>query len=161
MTPFLNGYDYPSRKSYSKMKGSQLSPNDKMLFILHADDGHLEQADTGRTNYVLTLYRVSKNVTFFTDRPARKAGKISVEEFLETFRQEKPNAGLVSSQTHPERSRSRFSDIPVTLSNPKYDSKNDRMTMDVEILGGNQRVQTGDLGSTTLFIDDFGPFAGG
>ena len=157
MTPFVFGDEIHRRKSYSQMN---LSPNDKMLFILHAQDGHLEQDGSQRNRYRLTLYNVSRDVTFFTERPARKAGRISIEQFLKIFGQEKPNAGLVSS-LGPKRSRTHFSDIPVTLINPRYDKENDRMTIDVEILGRNQRVQTGDLGPTTLFIDDFGPYPGG
>ena len=84
-----------------------------------------------------------------------------VGDFLRYFKEANPNAGLVSGIDSKIRSQTKFSDIPVMLSNPRYDRQNSRLVLDVEVLNKEQRVPTGDLGPTTLFIDDYGPYPGG
>jgi len=158
-TPLMS--DQSIARSYAYAQMTDLSPDDKMLFILNAQDGHLESKPMMKNRYMLTLYNVSKEVTYFTDRPARKAGKVSIDVFLQTFRQEQPNAGLVSAIHGNETMSPKFSDIAVTLSNPRYEAKHNRLTIDVDPIEKGVRVSTGDLGATTLFIDDFGPFPGG
>lgn len=157
---FLFGDDHGRSRRHSRMS-TDLSPTDKVLFILHAKDAHLEKNPPKKGAYILTLYNVSDDVTYFTDRPARKAGKMSMNRFLKTVGDGRPNAGLVSSQASQKRSSANFSDVPITLSNLQYDNANNRMTLDVEIIGKSPSIETGDLGSTTLFIDDFNPYPGG
>lgn len=167
ISSFLFGDEYMRGRSYSRtnqrmIPGSgKLNRADNMLFILHAQDGHLQKNPDKRSLYLLTLYNVGRDVTYLTDGPSRKAGKLTVEEFIKSFRHEKPNAGLVGSQDSLTGSYAKFSDITMTLSNPKYDKVNNRLIVDVEILGRRQSLPSGDLGATTLFIDDFSPYPGG
>ena len=136
------------------------SQKEEMLFILHAQDGHLSTNSNNRNQYFLTLYNVSKNVTYFTERPDRKAGKISLEKFImewdfgkDSFREDKPNAGLVTFLDFRKKGEKQFSDVPISLNNPQYDKKNNRLIFNVQILEKQKTIPTGDLGETSLFID--------
>jgi len=153
---YNNSYpDSPYQKSQQK--------EEEFLFIFHAKDGHLQSMDRG--SYELTLYNADKNVTYFTDRPNRKAGKISISQFLrewdmgmDSLRQDNPNAGLVSFSK--PFGKDQFDDIPVILSDPHYEQQHDRLTFQVKLLEKHQKIPTGDLGETTLFIDMAQQFTG-
>jgi len=136
---------------------------EKLLFIFHAKDGHLQSVRGG--TYELTLYHVNKSLTYFTDRPDRRAGKMSVTQFLDrwamgedSYKKDNPNAGLVSISESSLNGQ--FSDIPVTLSDPRYDQKHDRLTFRIKPLEKKQKILTGNLGETTLFIDMAQQFTG-
>lgn len=145
-----NRATYSTKEVRSKYSGSDL------LFILHAKDGHIAMDTTG--GYFLTLYGVSKNVTYFSEKPNRKAGKVTTEQFLtgwdkgkHSFRRDSANAGIVtySNTLGPER----FTDFPVVLTNPQYEKEPGRVTFDITRLEKGEMIPTGDLGEVTLFVD--------
>src|SRR5215207_9435042 len=60
--------------------------------------GILDQATEGIQSWMLTLQGAPAQTVFFSDRPARIAGAISTEQFLETLdfsADDPPNAALV------------------------------------------------------------------
>jgi len=130
--------------------------DEELLFIFHAKDGHLQSI--GHGSYELTLYHVDKSITYFTDRPERKAGKMPLSQFLrewdmgkDPFKRDKPNAGLVTFSS--SSGKNQFDDIPVILSDPQYNQQNDRLTFQVKPIEKYQKIPTGDLGESTMFID--------
>lgn len=149
--------DYTSKHSFEKERN-------EFLFILHAKDGHIAMDTKG--GYFLTLYGVSKNVTYFSERPNRKAGRVSTEQFLSnwskgenSFRKDEPNAGIVTySQT---LGPVRYSDFPVILKNPHYEEDANRATFDIKRLEVGETIPTGDLGEITLFVDGNVPLVNG
>jgi len=141
---------------YSSSQERSQKKDEGFLFIFHAKDAHLQSIDND--TYKLTFYHVDKTVTYFTDRPERKAGKMSMSQFLRgwdmgknSFRKVKPNAGLVSFSGFSGKNQ--FDDIPVILSDPQYEQQHDRLTFHVTPIEKNQKIPTGDLGESTLFVD--------
>jgi len=111
------------------------------LFVLSATSGSLK-GDT------LTLDGVP-NVIYFTDRPARKAGHISVSEFIEmwskgvdSFKGDPPNATL--SVLKKEGAKN------VVIELKSVEQKDGSLYFKVVLLEGNI---TGSFESSTLFID--------
>jgi hypothetical protein len=70
------------------------------LFVLTAAGGRLERLPGARSDFRLVLRAPARNVTVFSDRPARKVGKRSVTGFVQSWRRfgfgrVPPNAALV------------------------------------------------------------------
>jgi hypothetical protein len=103
----------------------------------------------------LTLHNVSPSVIFFSDRPQRIAGHITIDGFLQawgegedSFAEDPPNANL-STLTHDS-----INNVVIELINPRMSGNT--LQYDVVILEG-ELPTTG--GMSSLFID--GLFAGG
>jgi hypothetical protein len=127
---------------------------EELLFVMFSKDCYLKMEKTDSTSGTLTLYNVNKNMTYFTDRPYRKAGQMNTEKFIDNwnknFKNEPPNASFVCFYSKKEQ---KFSDVPVELHNPKYDSKNDRLVFDIKLIEKGQIVEDGHYGEMVLFID--------
>ena len=133
----------------------------QLLFILHADSARL---DLGEDPYngSLTLHKVNDSVAFFSERPNRRAGSISLKKFLagwdqgrDNFDLQPPNAGLIffSPSNSPKVSTAHYSELNLVLHNPRYDSKRDTLRFDVSLLGLASSPPEGNLLEPTLFID--------
>jgi hypothetical protein len=127
---------------------------EELLFVMFAKDCYLKKNKTDNTSGTITLYNVSKKMTYFTDRPYRKAGQMETEKFIDNwhknFKNDPPNASFVCFYSKKE---DKFSDVPVELHNPRYDSKNDRLIFDIKTLEKGQLVEDGHYGEMVLFID--------
>ena len=97
----------------------------------------------------------NKHTTWFTDRPERKAGKISSQAFFDvwnkgddSFGKVNPNAALVCMRG------SEVIEHVVTLSRPDYSAENDDVTYDIEYVDATGPADTETCTSdVTLFID--------
>jgi hypothetical protein len=138
-------------------KKEKTSSKEQFLSVLFAKDCNFKMDKTDNTSGTLTLHHVNRKMTFFTDRPYRKAGQMETEKFMgnwnKTFKNDPPNAGFVCSYNKKDK---KFTDIPIELHNPKYDSKNDRLIFDIKVLEKGQTVEDGNYGEIVLFIDMFG-----
>lgn len=122
---------------------AQLPTTAGQLYVLNAGGG-------GRTGDVLRLTQVSGRVVFFTDRPARNAGQLSIQEFVagwttNGFAADPPNADLqvgVGTQA---------TGYPVELHDPVYDASDDTLTFRITSLDGRQAPA--EFGAAVLFID--------
>ncbi|MCP4229150.1 MAG: hypothetical protein GY771_03255 [bacterium] len=117
------------------------SENPQYLFVLSAESGTYEDGK-------LTLKSVPA-VLYFSDRPNRIAGHISLEEFvkiwgegIDSFKADPPNATLSILEEDGN------TDIIVELMNPLLIENG--VTFDITILDGKIPVS---FGSSALFID--------
>ena len=112
-----------------------------VLFALVADSGSID----GNS---LMLYSVPR-VTWFTDRPFRKAGFTSVDNFLaawdtgHTFASNPPNAVLAIPDSQG------IGETVIELKNAKQ--KNGAIIFQVIVIKGE--LPTGKFGPATLFVD--------
>ena len=124
------------------------SKNTGYLFVLSATSGSLK-GDT------LTLNGVP-NVIYFSDRPARKAGHLSLEKFVEmwdkgddSFKADPPNATLSVLKKDGAKN--------VVVELTSVEQKHGSVVFKVAVLKG---MSPESLSTSTLFIDDF-PFGPG
>ncbi len=99
-------------------------------------------------------------VSFFTDRPVRVAGEVPTKTFIKTwsegsfsFAKVNPNAALLSNvkDSVDKQGVQRF----VTLSNPVYQAKLDRLVLNVaRINDTDPTLQPMQLANMALFIDN-------
>jgi hypothetical protein len=101
---------------------------------------------------VLTLKGVAQETLYFSDRPERIVGRVTTQEFVDTwadghesFKADPPNA-ILSILRKPEAQ-----DIALVLKNPRI--KGDDLIYDVDVLDGIAMV-SGEVSS--LFIDTIG-----
>ena len=134
------------------VKATKEQTKEELLFVMAAKDSKVK-SNNGKVGELI-LYQVDKSVTYFTDRPMRKAGKMSMEAFLKLwdkgFEKDHPNSAFVYFE---EDGKTVYTDIPVILDHPKYDKEHDRLTFDIKVLEEKQRLKTGHFGEVTLFVD--------
>lgn len=136
-----------------------------LLYVQETAGGSIERAGDGA--YRLRLTGVSPQVTTFTDRPRRQAGRQGLERFVGSwkangFAADPPNAALVLDDAPASR------DVALlTLSHPHYDRARQTLTYRATPLRGRDAaltsfarradpVRAADLGPASLFIDDSG-----
>ncbi len=142
-----------------------------LLFVTSGASGTLAPVPGSSSTYSLTLQGLDRNVVWFTDHPARKAGTVPAGAFVQDwagygFAADPPNAALVLDAAHPGQ------DTAVgSLSSPSFDPGTDTLRADVTVFTGQRLKQvTGDLadkarratgatlpasfGGASLFIDD-------
>lgn len=114
--------------------------------------GILDQATEGVQSWMLTLQGAPAQTVFFSDRPARIAGAISTEQFLETLdfsAENPPNAALVIGTEDD-------ADVVILeLTEPVYDPEAATLTYITKILEIDM-LETAGYGFTT---DPLGPDA--
>lgn len=127
-----------------------------LLFVVHANQGQYSEGK-------LMLTDVGKGVSYFSDRPVRKAGMVEMEKFLtawsknekDNFSQNPPNASLVAY----EGAGDKYSEVTVEIQNPNYERN--MLTFDVKFIGEKKLDENAHLEGILLFIDDepvyFGP----
>ncbi len=118
--------------------------NAKVLFVVQAPSGTLEPTK-------LTLKNPDKHLVWFTDRPAREAGRFSLEAAVANWDQSglnmtPPNAALTLNEKET---------VIVTLNHPVFDTKNDTLTFMVSQIGPSNMDTTKPITfkDGSLFID--------
>ncbi len=109
-------------------------------------------------NYEMVMSGVKKQVLWFTDRPAHKAGMWAMPHFIQEWKQgqtnffvDHPNAAL-SANTKTDGSGQNVLKV-LELSNPNYNAENDTLTYDAHvILDVNHNMDNEHLYHGTLFI---------
>lgn len=109
-----------------------------------------------------SVYRVklkNPSVGYFTDRPARKVGSVSPENFIQiwnkgkdSFAQDNPNAALVAGLVLQGAVSSQQY---VQLSNPKLDVKAKVLSFDLKSIDQAVSIAEGSYKNTVLFVDNF------
>ena len=125
----------------------------KFLYTLSAKSGTFEN---GR----ITLKDVPL-VVYFSDRPARISGMLSIQVFAQgwdkgsdNFRTDPPNGTLSIL------GKDGANNVVLELSNPDVKVKEGSISFKVRVLDKGTNIPK-SFGNSTLFIDDFGPFPGG
>ncbi len=92
------------------------------MFVLRADTGVIAKADGG---YTLTLQDMDNKVLYFSDRPVRRAGFMTVDNFMsgwtkgsDSFQANPPNAAIVHAKLKTD-DKGIAQALPVELMNPK------------------------------------------
>jgi hypothetical protein len=142
------------------------------LFVLTAASGTLERAAGPSPAFELVLRRPARDVTMFTDRPARRAGEQPLGSFVRRwgrlgFADVPPNAALVLADAPSNRDV-----LIVELSRPRIGADGGRLAFRAEVLTGNPRgllrefAKRADrrvpdrFGRVSLFVDPSGQSVG-
>lgn len=100
------------------------------IFIQEGKGGTFVKDETG--NYTLTITGAVPYTVYFSDRPARDAGMVEMERFLEGFNfdpNNPPNALLTIREGEEERDM-----IVVELTEPGYDNATDTLTYKAKVI---------------------------
>jgi hypothetical protein len=136
------------------------------LFVQNAEYAILKPVKGDKQSYTLTLHHLEPQVIFFTDRPKRVMGHISLEDFVklwqgktdDNFTADAPNVGVNGIKFHGLLNRKNV-DVVAELSNPVYDAKENSMTFTAKVLADeknnlpNHKVR---LQHISLFFDNMG-----
>ena len=112
--------------------------------------------------YVLTIKNADDYVSYFSDRPKRQAGSISLKEFINmwsnktiknNFAVSPPNAAIIVVTKAGERKK-----VVVEVTNPIL--QKNRLSYDLKAIEAHP-LPTGELKHVTLFFDDISWNPGG
>src|SRR3990167_3150972 len=123
-----------------------------LLFVLRAETGVIAKTDDG---YTLTLQGVDDKVLYFSDRPVRKAGFITMTQLMgdwakgkNSFQANPPNAAIVHAALKTNE-KGIAQAIPVELTNPVVTANG--WTFDLQDLKG--KITAGHYNGIIVFID--------
>jgi hypothetical protein len=142
------------------------------LFVLTAANGTLERVPGRSREFELVLRQPARDVTMFTDRPARRAGEQPLGRFVRRwgrlgFGEVPPNAALVLADAPSSRDV-----VVVELSRPRLGAGGRTLAFRAEVLTGSPRgllreyARRADrrvadrFGRVSLFIDPSGQEVG-
>ena len=123
----------------------------QLLFILHATHGYY-------ANGKLTLTNISPAVSYFSDRPFRRAGTMEMAHFLDAWTTDKresnfttnpPNAGLVFFEEQGKK----YSEISLELMSPEYDENKGVLIFDVRFLDNKELPNNKQMDEVSVFVD--------
>ncbi len=100
------------------------------IFVQEGAGGSFVKDESG--NYTLTITGVIPYTLYFSDRPARDAGIVEMDQFLEgfSFHPDNPPNALVAIREGEEESDM----IVVELTAPQYDGTNDTLTYQAKVI---------------------------
>lgn len=137
------------------------------LFVQNAEYAILKPASKNdKQNYTLTLHRIEPEVIFFTDRPQRVMGHISLQDFVklwqgksgDNFTADAPNVGVNGIKFRGLLNHKNV-DVVAELTNPVYDAKAKTMTFNAKVLSdekNNLPDHKVRLQHISLFFDNLG-----
>jgi hypothetical protein len=118
------------------------------MLVMYAHNAHSMAFSDGK----LQLHGVSPTIIFFSDRPVREVGHMTIQDFVDhwnegkdSFAADPPNAVLSIFDND------NITDVVIVLSNPRLDGLN--MAYSVRVLDGELPAFGG---SSSLFIDPIG-----
>ncbi len=125
-----------------------------LLFVLKADTAVIAKDDTG---YTLTLKGMDNKVLYFSDRPVRRAGFITMDALMtdwskgpNSFQDNPPNAAIVHADLKTN-DKGVAQAIPVELMNPT--AVDGGWMFHLKNLDGS--VSMGDYNGVSVFVDDY------
>ena len=134
-------------------KGAHVEEKASFLFVLRAVTGVITKTNGG---YTLTLKGMDDKVLYFSDRPVRKAGFITLTQFMDdwskgndSFKKTPPNAAIVHAALYPS-DKGRAQALAVELTNPT--NTGDGWTFDMKVMGGGM-LDEAVLSQVSVFVD--------
>jgi hypothetical protein len=125
-----------------------------VLYVVHAKQGQLQ-----KTKQQDKLVLSGVHVSYFSDRPVRKAGKVNVAKFVtdwskgaNNFSADNPNAALVADLDVLKKNNELESFI--VLSKPNYNAQTKTVTLNVHALNPTKQLQAGKFTDVVLFVDN-------
>lgn len=119
----------------------------EFLYVVNAPQATVT-ADTLTLNH--------PQVTFFTDRPVRDAGAMSIAAFLKlwdkganSFAKDNPNAAFVAKTPSSNIAKKTF----VELSHPHYNAQRQQLTFRIKSVDKNYPIVKGQFTESALFVD--------
>jgi hypothetical protein len=136
-----------------------------LLYVQSAGSGIFEPVAGSSTRFRLVLNDVAPSVVYFSDRPTRLAGQLSMAEFLKGIGfggDRDPNAAIDIEGAPAENDL-----VVAALSKPAYDAQSKTLSYEITVLktagralaSFSKRMDTGlppRFGAVALFIDDGG-----
>ncbi|MCX6994599.1 MAG: hypothetical protein NTY13_02005, partial [Chlamydiae bacterium] len=124
------------------------------LFVLRTDTGVITKTDEG---YKLTLKGMDDKVLYFSERPVRKAGYITITQFMgnwdkgnDSFKANPPNAAIVHAALKTNENGIAQA-IPVELQNPEITAQGWTFDLiDLDRVG----VIEGIYDKIAIYVDD-------
>ena len=132
--------------------------NQNYLMVQSAQTADIKQNQNSNT-YTVTLENVSPYVSYFSERPDRKAGTMHIDEFLklwthqgkDSFSANPPNADLHATQI---MSSSEAINFPIELTNPVYNHESKTLSYTATPLKGSKLIpDLAKVQHVLLFID--------
>lgn len=122
------------------------------LVLIHAKKGRVKLEPYP----YLVLTDVDSSVAFLKMDGSKKAGKMSLKQFLEHYEQQVKVGGTLRSAyvSYDKDYIGNFSEVPVHLSKPIYDESQKKLMFAVNFLKEAQLIASGQLDEITLFIDE-------
>jgi len=103
------------------------------LFVIHARHARVMHA----TNKTILTLRPVREISYFSDRPVRRSGKLTAQRFVKswqtgriTFRKDHPNAAMVAAADAKTPYHTR-KDLFVVLKKPHYQPKKQILQFDI------------------------------
>ena len=133
------------------------------LFVQNAKHATLSAVKGQANTYTLTLLDANPFVSYFSDRPNRVTGLMSVTDYIQkywqtgsnSFAKDQPNASLEGVNVHL-LGKDNVSDYTVELSNPVYNAKADSMTYTIHALNGSNALpNNASFDYSAVFIDNY------
>ncbi|KTC74481.1 hypothetical protein Lbir_0761 [Legionella birminghamensis] len=123
------------------------------MFFQSDSQAHLEK--NADSSYTLTLQNPPNYLSYFSDRPARSTGLISLSDFLrlwqdksvkDNFSEVPPNVAFAMMP-----STGKQQNFVAVVSDPQY--SNNKVTYKLAVIG-KQSIQTGDMTHVDAFFDN-------
>ena len=126
-----------------------------LLYVLHSNNGQLQElADH---TFELQVHPLKGKVLYFSDRPDRLTGTLSVEKFVKLWTQkgqnsfgvDNPNAAVVAIDDNGKD----YSQDLVVLEQPTYDSASNTLRFPITKFNPQEKMATFKNSAVSVFID--------
>lgn len=146
---------------------SMSGKNINFLYVQTAETAVLKPVNAEKGQFTLTLQDMPPYVSYFSDRPNRLVGMVSIQDFLkvwnsqntQSFGKVPPNVTVSGIKIHHfTRNKDEF--FMVELSNPQYNAKDKTLTYDALVIGKDKSLAPKEkdvLHHIILFIDTWCP----
>ncbi|MGE3920714.1 MAG: hypothetical protein AB7F64_07225 [Gammaproteobacteria bacterium] len=135
----------------------------RLMFVQTAGKVSIQPLAGHKNTYTITLRQMNPYVTYFSNRPYRVAGMLTVQNFINrwnqgkgpaNFNQNPPNASLVALKSKfLEKSQS--INFALEVSHPQYNRAQQSLTYTIHALKGGKQIPVGNFNHVGLFIDAF------
>jgi hypothetical protein len=129
----------------------------QLMFIQTAEEAVVKQNPKNPDRWIVTLRNVDPDVAYFSERPKKMAGKVTIENFLEEWKQgtrNNPTGALITQFSHSNLEGD-GSNRQIVLSNPRFDKRNKTITYDAQNPLGSKNLREGKHQDPVLFIEKF------
>ena len=129
------------------------------LFVQQAQEAIIQRDENNQL--LLVLHTLNPDIAFVTERPVRIAGKISLQQFMNTFHQyqlnsetNNPNSTLIVKSSASLNMPEKNSGIRLLLSNPSYDPHAQTLSYTIGAIDSRVAIKEGTHQNPILFIDN-------
>ena len=132
-----------------------------LFFIQQAKEAQFEPLQTKSNCYQLVLRNPDLSVLYFSDAPRRDAGRLSLHEFLQTWKHSHvvPNTAVLGYINAKDHRKSQEVREVTVLSDPIYQPKLKQLVFTAcPLPKQDQTYPMQKLQNVTLFIDNFAPW---